>query len=181
MRSNLLQLEFFHVGWGDLRSSNDEIRESAMLDSTQLALAGVALGSSLKTTVRLHDESGLLTRLAVATEKDEARAKAVRSKVTDGARGFQLWRLNRESRKLARRALRIRRAALDQSFTELSRAIKHGREVGIECIDRTFRLLRDNEGHELAERLSRAKGVWVFVFKPNAICTDTNTMIAHIT
>ena len=181
MQDNIAQLEFFHVGGKNASSLDELFRECAKRssDNLKLVLAGSDIGTGIKTTVRLYDSDGVLTKLATEAQANERRSQELWDEFGN-ARGFRRWHIDRQSRKCARLSIDYRRQALMLAGYVLADAVTYGREVAVECPDRTFRPLRDNEGHELVESASQAKGVWIFVFKPNFLYTDRNTMLVHV-
>ena len=178
--SNLVQIEFFHLG----RNQDPELYE--LFDAAKERFeeifsyieTGVEPSSRMKTVLRLYDTDNILTSFAIDARKNEIRHAALLNTFMEaGWLGRKL--LNRESKRVARRALELKRKCLHGAVSELSKSIQTKRPIAVEKPDNTFRLARKDE---LGEILSAAKGsyaVWLFVFEPNDLFSQTNKAVAH--
>jgi hypothetical protein len=176
---NIVQAEFFHVGGGDtpsLEALFDECRERVK-EGLELVLQGVESRPRIKTVVRFFDESGKLTRHALKAERLHKKDRQTLQAFIH-AKGLRRWWLNRQSRRLAGQSLALKKEARLLAAEQLRFAIRKSREVAIERSDHSFRHARKDEVHELAESAQNSTGVWLFVFRPNHLLSDTNTSVA---
>ncbi|MGH2506305.1 MAG: hypothetical protein ACREGH_01530 [Minisyncoccia bacterium] len=177
-QANIVQAEFFHVGRGStpsLEALLDECRERVK-ENLELVLQGVESRSGIKTVVRFFDESGKLTKLALKSEQLNKKDRQVLHDFIN-AKGLWRWWLNRQNRRLAGQSLVLKEKARLLGVEELRLAIRKSREVAVERPDHSFRLARKDESHELIESAQNSKGVWLFVFRPNNLLSDTNVSV----
>ncbi|HEY6020001.1 MAG TPA: hypothetical protein VIY48_08900 [Candidatus Paceibacterota bacterium] len=167
MPANIVQAEFFYGDYTqDLNGFMYELGSR------------IADGAPIKKVVRFYDSDGSVTDLVKAyTEAEEAKEHAVQSEFF--ARGVwkHYWRFMRKRR--FRQLKNCRSAVFAQALECLRQANAHGLILATETLDHHFRRVRDDERHELLESVRAATKVWVFVFKPNNLFTDENTMVAR--
>ncbi|HUO56461.1 MAG TPA: hypothetical protein VMU27_03445 [Candidatus Paceibacterota bacterium] len=178
-QENIVQAEFFHVGGGDtpsLEALFDQCRERVK-EGLELELRGVESRSRIKTVVRFFDESGKLTKLAFKAERLHKKDNQVLQAFLK-AKGLRRWWLNHQSRRLAGQTLALKEEARLLAAEHLRLAIRKSRDVAVEHSDHSFRLARKDETHELVESAYRSTGVWLFVFRPNHLLSDTNASVA---
>lgn len=178
---NIVQAEFFHVGGTETPTFEallEECRERVK-EGLELVLRGHEGRPHIKTVVRFFDETGELTRLALKADQLKRRDK----KILDGlvsSTGLRRWFLNLKSRRLAGQTLALQETARLLAAHRLRDAIKASRTVAVEKFDHSFRLVRKDELHELAESATNSRNVWLFVFRPNNLLSDTNTPVASV-
>jgi len=177
---NLVQAEFFHVGRNG--SSLDEVLDECyhrIGEGLELALKGVEPRFGIKTVVRFFDYAGDLTAIAQEAEKLEARSRENHADLMS-ASGLQRWWLGSQSRRIAGAAINLDKKAHRLAAVRLLEAIRGSKEVAIEMFDHRFRPLRADEAHEVAEAIATSTRIWLFIFKPNAILSDSNEPVAHL-
>lgn len=171
MHPNLVEVKFFHVGdQGTTLESLVQECEERMLDSLDLERSEIA------TVVRFFDTSGKLTKLAQRAEM-LGRLDAWVLRQFFRSTGAWRWCLDRYSRYLAGQKLALRDRTRRVAATQL-RAVIRTSPVALELSNDRFRLVRDDEAHELVEKVEHAKNAWVFVFKANDLFSASNTLIA---
>lgn len=178
-QTNIVQAEFFHVGGKDTPSLKALFAECGerVADSLELTLQGYEAHSCIKTVVRFFDETGNLTKIAIKAERIKKRNKKLLDDFT-GATGLQRWLLDIKSRWLAGKIIALSEEARMLASGYLCEAIRTSHEVAVECDDHSFRSIKGNEAHEIVESASNSRRVWLFVFRPNNLLADTNTLVA---
>lgn len=180
---NIAQIEFFHVGGSEVKSLGGLFAQMAerVRDGLELSSGGERDSwNGIKTTVRILDKTGALTKLALAsTQTRDERSNTLDE--FESAKGFHRWRLNGRSKRLAGKSLRIQAEARRVATREVECAIRTYGLVGIETMDRGFRPIARDEAHEVIERCHHSTGAWVFVFEPNHLYeVDNLTGIASV-
>ena len=170
MPENIAQLEFFLYKADNIESIWREVEERA-ID-----------GARIKLVVRIFDISGLITAQTVYTKAcDQEFDEFVKREYyeTPTASRLRCWWMARRRRKLGQKERDAKKHLLELALGALEDTLRGKGDVGLELYPGApFRLVRDNERHELLQTSRRALGVWVFVFKPNELLSDSNTMIA---
>lgn len=165
----LVQLEFFHVG-GEITGNLDAL--FAECEDRRKT------GSPIKRVIRFIDSSGFTLEYIEKwrTIHQEMRTLKGEYAASTGLRRFLLalryWRVLRQD--LYTRELIER---LEFAKALFLHAIHRGQETAVEKEDHTFRRMEDNERYDLETAILKAKGVWIFLFSPNELCSDTNTLI----
>lgn len=179
MGMNIVQAEFFHVGGKDTPSLDALLEDCGRraADGFELALHRGEARSGIKTVVRFIDSDDTLTNIALRAEALERRDREI-MKSFQSTSGLRRWWLNTQSRRLARKIILLKDRARAQSVKLLRKAIRLSYHVALERPDRSFRLIRKDEAHELLEAATKARSVWIFVFRPNDLLADKNRMIA---
>lgn len=178
MRPCLIQVEYFHV---HMEGSLSDIMIEAFsrtMETLPDALHGLNdLGPGIKTGLRFHDtEQGTITRLALEIESltkqiDQTVAEMIRPDI--GWLRQQLYRLKQRRLRLALKThLKLLEYAISR---QVDRAI-----LAIERVDRHYRLLRDDEKHEVLTRIRRSSRFWIFVFTPNDLLAERNELITAV-
>lgn len=180
LKHNIAQVEFFHVGGKDTRSLDAllEELEERVADAFELVLRGGEARSGIKTVVRFFDIGGTLTALALQAEALRRRNREVMGAFL-GATGFRRWWFDKRGRRLARKSLALKDKVKTLAAEQLREAIKASRDVAVERLDHSFRPLRKEEAHELVVAAEKARGAWLFVFKPNDLFAYKNAAVAY--
>jgi hypothetical protein len=180
---HIVQAEFFHVG-GDAHPSLTSVLQESfkrMVEYASIEAHDDTSRFGIKTCVRFYDTDGAITAYAHLLEKRDAQIRsyeiALESRTLSG---LKQWWYNELHRRLVGKRLDARKQTTRMVTQAFRAALKYKRDVCIERADRSFRPVFDNEKHELAEAVSRAVGVWVFVFAPNDIVADNNELVARI-
>ena len=167
---NIVQVEFFHVG-GTTATLDDFLQE---------ALDRLSTCSPLKTVLRFEDVDGSLTTHAIEFTQHQWQLRAWEKTILRMKPGwcfrFNEWRYRRSMRVFHRHR---------EYFTSLCAnaaiaAFKSKRMVAVEYLDHRFRATKHNEHYELMERVRKAESAWVFIFKPNELCSDQHQGVATV-
>ncbi len=166
MSANLVQIAFFHLHY----------QGKSVEAITREADERARDGSSIKTIIRINDVDGHLTeavrRLSKQTAVSEtvfAQVEASRWRVVRMIRIFKAERANAEVSRLEAETKRLAVEKLEQAFL-LSR------DVAVERYNE-FRLVREDEMHELLESARAATCAWFFVFAPNNLFSQSNELL----
>lgn len=182
-KANIVQAEFFHVGGEDVRSFNklfNQMRER-ILDGLELTLAaGKEASSGIKTCVRFYDLDGTVTPRVQNTQRlEEAYTETLEILGESKPGSFHRWWFGGRLRRLHTKKELAKAQATTCVVRAFFYALKMKGPVAVERNDHSFRPMHGNEAHELAEAAANSKGVWLFVFRPNDLLSDTNTSVAH--
>jgi len=181
---NIVQAEFFHVGGKNTHSLGDLFAECRERTSDDIELISGEMKrdtpTSMKTAVRFYDGSGILTNAALKFKALEEREKALATRIFSGAESRLRQRmLNFRASRLAGKILAMKERNVILAATELRVAYMAKEHIAVERPDRHFTLARGDELYELLEAAAKAKNVWFFVFEPNNLLADKNTVVAH--
>jgi hypothetical protein len=171
MPGNVAQLEFFLYEAENIVSIVREVKERAK-DNKRIKLV-----------VRIDDADYAIT--AKVQEAEMRREQfdqylLYEFRVCKEAGLWRRWSMARRRRRLGRGRDDAQKRLLELALSELKRAVRAKRSVALEPFPGApFRLARDDEMHELLESARRAKSLWVFVFKPNELTADTNTLVVQ--
>jgi hypothetical protein len=178
--NNIAQIEFFHVGGREVKSIDDLFDQIA--DRYSDMLSDVAEGNTdrynIKTVVRIYDETNVLTEHVHEIARLTEIRKAICEECSHVGAIRARW-LSFKERRVRKKAGKVSSALFKQVMIQIRIAITGSREIGIERFDNTFRSMQPNEAHELIEASRKASGVWIFIFKPNALLADKNEPITH--
>lgn len=166
---NIIQAEFFHVGRG-AESLDQVIGECAerVLD-----------GSPIKTGVRFYDTQGDLTSKILKYASLDNWCGELEKKIPDAS---GLWRavLVRAHRHYFKKYLKVKKSFLLLAIERVKMAALTSEEIALEQFDHSFKEMPSDEMHEVLERIEKAKGVWIFLFKPNDLLSDTQASISAV-
>lgn len=169
--NNVVQLEFLHVGVGgqghliDLKAELKEREET---------------GSPVKTVVRLYDEARYVERFIRKWRAHRLRLHLIKHRLSQ-TKGWRQLLIKFQYLRLVKRYSSSQEIEERLSFAQIffdEQIIYQWEDVSIEMEDHHFRSVRDDEVYDLRVSVSRAKGVWMFVFAPNDLCSDTNKLVA---
>jgi hypothetical protein len=154
-------------------------------DVIQRAAAYRADGQRPKTVVRFYDQRGVVTSLVKKyfekKTKNHELVDILFERIAAKKRFGNNWREYR-LRRILRKMRVLQDEALLQAKVDARTAIETNQPVGFEVYPGApFRYLLDNEKHELMERITVAKGAWLFVFEPNDLLADTNKSVGAMT
>ncbi len=167
MGPNVVQAEFLHVG------SLDQTIASMQAEYNDRLL----WGAPIKTSVRFFDEGGFVTSYIVGLDRKVGRRDRLLTHISQ-AEGFAKILMYLELEYLFQKTLREEKLVQRLITEQLLAVAETTREIALEEPDRTFRPIRDDEVYDLRSAAERAKGVLVFLFKPNDLFSDTNEVIA---
>lgn len=138
-------------------------------------------GKRNKLVIRIFDTNNVLTKHVRLMQALEIRSEAFYQWLpADFLQRPFLERLliDWRRRRVATKNLDARKKLTHLALTELRATIKYEGPIGIEDYPgEPFRLARHNELNELLEAAGRAQGTWAFIFKPNELLADRNTLI----
>ena len=177
---NIVQAEFFHVG--DMRTQTlrqvlDEASER-VTENLLLAESGIETTTGIKTVVRFFYEENRLTDVVRKVEHlHEALMAGLQSLSLSSnvlRRYYADWRLWILSR---------RKWALEQKATRIAvrmcvAALNTRSAFAVERMDRSFTVVAPEERHDTKERVRGGTRVWLFIFRPNDLLSDTNQTVA---
>lgn len=167
---NIVQVEFFHIGG-----------TSATLDALlEEALDRIVTCSPLKTVLRFEDIDGSLTLHALESTQQYRQLRAWEKTILRMKPGWSLrfndWCYRRRIRSYERHKDQLTTLCANAAIT----AFKCKRTVAVEYLDHRFRMAMPNEHHELIERIRKAESAWVFVFRPNELCSDQHLGVVSV-
>lgn len=135
----------------------------------------------IKLVVRIFDIRGMLTNHVRHMRVLRIRTKAfARWLPSDFSKKpfWVRWAVDRRRARAIEEDKEARQKLLDLVLSVLRETTKNGGPIGIEeHPGAPFRLVRHRELYELLEIAYRAKSVWVFVFEPNELLSDENTLL----
>lgn len=167
--SNIVQIEFFQA---NVRANS---LESLMAD----AFSRNADGAALKLTLRFFDSLGEVTALAAKIQSMEKWTR--RLEICIAAKtGWRQAFANSLHQTNARFTSELKRRCVACAADQLRFAIDSSAEVAIEEADHSFRLLSGNEVYETLTRAGKARGAWIFIFKPNDLMAKRNESVAYV-
>lgn len=170
MPGNIAQIEFLLYKGESIESIYREFRTRA------------ADGARMKLVVRIVDGDGAVTAgvlEAKAREEEFDRYLMREFSELELASRPRRWWMGRRRRKLGQRSREARRLLHAAALRGFEGAIRAEAAIGLEPYPGApFRLARHDELHELREAARRAHGVWAFVFMPNGLLADRNTLVA---
>lgn len=171
MPENIAQLEFFLCEFDSLE---DIVGET---------VSRARDGKRVKLVVRILDMHGTLTEHVRMMQALEMRSEAFyRCLPADFLQRpfWERWFIERRRRRVAAKSLDAKRKLVELGVGALRETIKREGPIGIEAYpEAPFRLARHNELHELLETAGHAKSAWAFIFKPNELLADRNTIVAR--
>lgn len=170
MRNNIVQVEFFHIGG-----------TSATLDALWEEISDrVSTCSPLKTVLRFEDIDGSLTAYALESTQQYRQLRAWEKTILRMKPGWRLrfndWRYRSSMRSYARHRDHLTTLCANAAVS----AFKCKRTVAVEYLDHRFRMTMHDEHHELIERIRKAEIAWVFVFKPNELCSNQHLGVVSV-
>lgn len=132
---------------------------------------------SQNVSIRFFDGATRITELVVQIEKlvkrrDEMVLAA--SKTKGLRRKILCWRCDSLSRKISLlSAFKRHRVA-----RQLTLALQDKQEIALQCRDYSFRPMRPDEMEDLSKWVTEARGIWLFLFKPGNLLSDTQASLA---
>lgn len=181
--SNIVQVEFFHVGGSATESLEDLFEEMGerVRENLPLALTGAEANPGIKTTLRFYEDGDRLTMAASEIERLKRHHDAILNQYQDSSVGkWRKWNLKNQLQKVNARWSALREDTGEAARSSCISAILSRRPVAIERADRSFRLARPEELHELQEMALQAKGVWFFIFEPNDLLASVNKRVTSL-
>lgn len=177
---NVLQYEFFHVGGKGIGSLEDVMAEcyERTVDNLPLAMAGDDTGPGIKTVVRIYDVDGRVTRWAQQVKDLEAQ----REIHFNGRRSnpFATWYTSWQIVRLNRRMDRVRQLIVGYFTEYIDKSFTGELDVARETYGHAFRLARREEYVDLRQAAIMARGLWLFIFKPNDLLADENISVVSV-
>lgn len=170
---NIIQAEFFHVGGLDAPHLDVLIGECK---------TRIADGARIKTTVRFYDTDGSITSKAVSVSREDERLRKMVAGYTK-ANGWKRVFIGTVCIFALKKRIRSREQngkVLSYIQLKLLETLRTSGQICVERHDRSFRPMRKDEAYDLATAIAKAKNVWIFVFSPNELCADKNTLIAQV-
>jgi len=180
--SNIIQAEFFHVG-GDDVTLKEVLRECAerAADGHELsAVLGRETQFGIKTVVRFFDEDGSITEIVQQIEQTKQRRKDLFETFSRAPSPWQTRRLNSQLQKLAGEIDELKKEVRQLVMHKVNYVARTPGNAALELADHSFRLIRDDERHELCEAVCGAVDFWIFVFEPNELLADKNELITSV-
>lgn len=178
----LVQAEFFNVG-----NTNSPTLERLLQECDERIAEGLPLAllsknrTSIKTVVRFFDNSGEITELALRARGLENKYERILDLLfIGGTSRLYAWWTHLRLDLLQRQKTAAERALHTRTRELLHAAIRQSRGIAVEKSDHHFRMLRDDERHELLESTTQEKPTWVFVFHPNHLLSDQNKLIVSV-
>ena len=170
--SNVVQAEYFHVG-GEASSPLDVIRISA---------ERAALDSRIKTTLRFTDPDGTIAGLATELTKLREDRETIGKRMSGGGSFFLTWMLRFDYSSISRTEALVYKKLRSVMMLKLGADLLTTTPVAIENPDRSFRLVRPDERHELLEAITAAKGdPWLFIFETDDLLASDAALVASLT
>lgn len=170
MPENIAQLEFFLVRFDNFEHIVSEVSRRA------------EDGKRVKLVVRIYDKRGVLTKHVRMMQKLRKHSEVFYQGPSfdfAGRPSLRRWLLTWRRRRLAAKNLDTQSKLLGLALRELRATISQHGLIGIEDYPGgPFRYVQNNELHELWETARRAASAWAFVFKPNDLLADRNSVIA---
>ena len=168
--ANIIQAEFFQVGGGK--------KQETLRDLIAECIDRRSAGSPIKTVVRFYDDDrGSITRnVALYKELDVLHEELVRR--TLASRGFWRWLFDISARQVARTRGRAKKVHMHLVLKRLWEIERDPQSIAVEERDHHFRYVRWDEKHELLEAAGKGTSLWLFVFEPNHLLADSNTLAA---
>jgi hypothetical protein len=173
---NIVQAEFFHVRGDSLEELIQDCNQR-IAENLPLKLQGNEVTSGIKTVVRFFDQKNRCTSIVRKATKFQRRKHRLTASLLAGKYS---WFAHNRYNRLQEKLMSLKARARDVVQRELSKTVRSYGAVAIERWDHSFRLLRSPEAHEVIERIQQARGVWLFVFKPNDLCADVNQSVGHL-
>lgn len=171
MPENIVQLEFNLVEFEGIDHIMAEVASRAKENMRT------------KLVVRIFDNRGMLTGYVQALQEIERRLDFFYEWLPADFPEWPFWKrwpVSWNRGRLLDKKLKGRNELLVLCLEALKETIKREEAIGVEDYPGApFRLVRHNELHELLERARYAKSVCVFVFKPNELLADRNTIVAR--
>ncbi|MCE9644291.1 hypothetical protein K8Q93_03575 [Candidatus Parcubacteria bacterium] len=162
-RPNLVQAEFI------LRPRHITTFEGMFRESLERRMDG----SSIKLVVRFFDRGGVITKLVtdlagVAQERNEILALYLAP-----MNFLEQWWTRRREKRMHRRHTSLDVQKIPLAVKILQEAMTARESVAVENLeDRSFRLARSDEFHEMTESARVAANVWLFLSEPQDILAD---------
>jgi hypothetical protein len=179
--ANIVQAEFCHVDARNAPSLRALLAEcmERLVEGLDLTLSGKEHRSGIKTVVRFYDETGALTALTQQAKKVAAdHEELVLGSYSAG--WLQRKLLNRRHRKLVEQKISLRKDCRVATYQYLREAIQTSKEIAIEKSNHRFRMARREELHELYESVASTNSMWLFIFRPNDLLADQNTLVTNL-
>lgn len=157
---NLIQVEFFPPTKAVLRATFEECLERAFENRRD------------KIVIRFYDQNGSVTaQVRKTVQAETAYERSVQA--LKGTRGIRRMLVSTYTGFLLRRTTRLELAATQLLHQTLQTVVRNKQPLAIEPSTFYFRDVDRDEMHELLESVSVCSGVWVFVFPPAPLLTDT--------
>ncbi len=133
-----------------------------------------------KTVLRFEDIGGTLTLHALESSLQLRQLRAWRKTILRMKPGWRSqlneWRYRRSMRSYEQHKEHLTTLCANAAIM----AFMCGRTVAVQYLDHRFRVTRHDEHTELIERVRRAERAWVFISKPNELCSDQLQGIATV-
>jgi hypothetical protein len=181
--SNIVQIEFFHVGENMTESLGDLFMEigERVQENWPLAMTGEEANPGIKTALRFYENYNDLTMAAIEVERLKQHHDVILKQYQDSSVSkWQKWNLRNQLRKLNRQWSTLRANTCEVARLSCVSALLSKQPVATERADRSFRLARPEELHELQEMALKAKGIWLFIFEPNNLLASANKRIVSL-
>lgn len=167
-RPNIVQVEFFLVNMrGTLENLLTECQERTEDDAR------------IKTVIRFFDKTGTATDFILCVSRIDKKLQKLRDTIAYSKVPWKTIQNMRTIRLMKKRAV-LKEKSVQLAVGWIHSAIQNQQPVAIENPDYSFRSVEKNETHELIETTSKSTSVWLFVFEPNFLLSDTNTLIAAV-
>lgn len=170
-RANIAQLEFLLYTPDDLQTIISE------------TISRAKDGQRNKIVVRIFDTDDVLTAHVQKMQVLRIRSDAFYTWLPADFCEWPFWRrwpVSWNRKRLAAKQRNLDKSLVELGIEALRQTIKYEGPIGIEDDPRApFRLVRHAELYELLEACSRAQGIWVFIFEPNELLADKNTVIVY--
>ncbi len=167
-KPNIVQVEFFLVDTNPSRTLSEVEGEA------QSRARG---GAQIKECVRFYDDGAIVDVIKRAQRAHERSSALWQKYARAGYFRRILVNSGRKYEEIVRKGLRDR--ARELCVSRIEKLARTTKELAIERAGHSFTMARPNELHELVESIKKSNGMWFFVFKPNTLTSDTNTMLAH--
>lgn len=172
-KRNIIQAEFFHVGGGS----------QSLEDMMQECVERARDGTPIKTVVRFFDPDETITPFALQFAKKEKERRVLEKTLLGARGGFSFERIlaNRRHKLHSKKIRSMKEEAKLLAVRQLKAVTITSSEIALECRhDHSFRLIREDEVHELLEAADAAVDVWLFVFSPNPLLGDTQSLVVSV-
>ena len=167
MSSNIAQIEFFLAG-KDSNQSLEKFMEECHDRMDQ--------GSPIKLCFRIYDENHEITTLSHKINDWENQYGTFGELITRPN-----WQPNLFDSLRHKWLLRKRNSWKDRLEKLLRQMVcdhlRLRKDIAIECPDRSYRFVQNDERYELEGSVKRTVNCWVFVFAPNDILANTNKTV----
>ncbi len=165
----IVQAEFFHITNFKLASLDEVFNE---------CVERVYENSRVKTTLRFYDDGEVLQRVAKEARLErldsEFDKRAERNRQRKGI--FRLLHTMRHV-SVMKKMQKLRESRVAFMADQVAEVFEDKRAILIEDLDRSFRLLRLDEQHEVLEAIRQSPAVWIFLFDHNDLAADKQKIL----